>query len=180
MAGLRSRAVTEVVPARDEGPAIATEEEGVLDGIDALRVLRADTPEEKTRLLQEIAGSGKPEQDIVSQLSKIRPLYKPAEFEGAHRLVMRSLEVLDRNGARAAKLPPLGPLKPIAQFLVQLVTRWIVRNYQNDTVTAIRKLYERHARRTPFRGVDPRRAPRPRHRAAQRRSTSRAMEQGLN
>lgn len=118
-------------------------DEGVLDGIDALRVLRADTPEAKTELLQQIAGSGKAEQDIVSELSKVAPLWKPAEFEPAHRMVMRSLEVLDRNGARAAKMPPIGPLKPIAQFLVQLVTRWIVRNHQNDTVTKIRKLYER-------------------------------------
>jgi hypothetical protein len=119
------------------------DDEGVLDGIDALRVLQADTPEAKTALLEQIAGSGKVEQDIVSELSKVRPLWRPAGFERAHRMVMRSLEVLDRNGARAARMPPIGPLKPIAQFLVQLVTRWIVRNHQNDTVTAIRKLYER-------------------------------------
>lgn len=134
--------MTEVVPATGDVQAVVTDE-SALDGIDALRVLRADTLEEKARLLQEIAGSGKPEQDIVSELSKVRPLWKPGEFEAAHRMVMRSLEVLDRNGARAAKLPPLGPLKPLAGFLVQLVTRWIVRNHQNDTVTAIRKLYER-------------------------------------
>jgi hypothetical protein len=119
------------------------DDEGVLDGIDALRVLQADTPEAKTALLEQIAGSGKVEQDIVSELSKVRPLWRPMGFERAHRMVMRSLEVLDRNGARAARMPPIGPLKPLAQFLVQLVTRWIVRNHQNDTVTAIRKLYER-------------------------------------
>ena len=106
--------VTEVVPAVPADEAAAAADEHVLDGIDAWRVLRADSPEEKTRLLQEIAGSGKPEQDIVSELSKARPLWKPAEFDGAHRLVMRSLEVLDRNGAWPAKLPRLGPLKPIA------------------------------------------------------------------
>jgi hypothetical protein len=129
--------VTEVVPARDghEGDA--------LDGIDALRVLRADTPEEKTKLLEQIAGTGKVEQDIVSELSKVRPLWKPDEFEAAHRMAMRSLEVLDRNGARQARLPRLGPLRPIASWLVQLVTRWIVRNHQNGLVTAIRKLYEK-------------------------------------
>lgn len=135
--------MTEVVPASVEaGP---DDDDGhALDGIDALRVLRADTLEEKARLLQEIAGSGRPERDIVTELSKVRPLWKPAEFEGAHQLVMRSLEVLDRNGSRPAKLPKLvGPLRPVASFLVQLVTRWIVRNHQNDTVTAIRKLYER-------------------------------------
>lgn len=118
-------------------------EDDVLDGIDALRVLRADTPEEKSRLLEQIAGSGKVEQDIVSELSKVKPLWLPDSFEAAHRMAMRSLEVLDRNGARQAALPPLGPLKPVAAFLVQLVTRWIVKNHQNTLVTAIRKLYER-------------------------------------
>jgi hypothetical protein len=129
--------VTEVVPARDEEHADA------LEGIDALRVLRADTPEEKTKLLEQIAGSGKVEQDIVSELSKVRPLWRPGEFEAAHRMAMRSLEVLDRNGARQARLPRLGPLKPVASWLVQLVTRWIVRNHQNGLVTSIRKLYEK-------------------------------------
>ena len=104
----------------------APPEDDVLDGIDALQVLRADTPEAKSKLLEQIAGSGKVEQDIVSELSKVRPLWRPAAFESAHRMAMRSLEVLDRNGARAARMPPIGPLKPLASFLVQLVTRWIV------------------------------------------------------
>ena len=37
----------------------------LLDRIDALRILRADTPEEKGRLLEEIGGPGQVEQDIV-------------------------------------------------------------------------------------------------------------------
>jgi hypothetical protein len=119
------------------------EEELLLDRIDALRVLRADTVEEKGQLLEEIGGSGKPEQDIVSELSKVRPLWRPDRFEEAHRLAMRSLEVLDRNGARPAKLPKLGPLTPIAQFAVQQVTRWIVKSHQNTLIDRIRKLYER-------------------------------------
>jgi hypothetical protein len=115
-----------------------------LDRIDALRVLRADTPEERGRLLEEIGGPGKVEQEIVSQLSKIRPLWQPERFAGAHRMAMRSLEVLDRNGVRRAPMPAiLGPLKPVVGFVVQLVTRWIVREYQNSLATNIRKLYER-------------------------------------
>jgi len=118
-------------------------DELVLDRIDALRVLRADTVEEKGALLEQIAGSGKVEQAIVSELSKVRPLWRPDRFEEAHRLAMRSLEVLDRNGARAAKLPALGPLKPIAGYVVGLLTRWVVKGHQNTLVGSIRKLYER-------------------------------------
>ncbi len=115
----------------------------LLDRIDALRVLRASSPEEKGALLEELGGSGKVEQDIVSELSKVKPLWKPGEFPEAHRMAMRSLEVLDRNGARNAQLPRLGPLTPVVTWVVQLVTRWIVKGYQNTLVTHIRKLYER-------------------------------------
>lgn len=116
----------------------------LLDRIDALRVLRADTPEEKARLLEEIAGTGKVEQDIVDQLSKVRPLWRPLQFPAAHQMMMRSLEVLDRNGVRRAPMPRLlGPLKTVVAYVVQLVTRWIVRDYQNNLAGSIRKLYER-------------------------------------
>jgi hypothetical protein len=115
----------------------------LLDRIDALRVLRASSPEEKGALLEELGGSGKVEQDIVNELSKVKPLWRVREFPEAHRMAMRSLEVLDRNGARNAQLPPLGPITPIAQWVVQLITRWIVKGYQNTLVTHIRKLYER-------------------------------------
>ena len=115
-----------------------------LDRIDALRVLRASTPEEKGRLLEEIGGPGKVEQDIVSQLAKVRPLWQPHRFGEAHRMVMRSLEVLDRNGVRGAPMPGyLGPLKPVVGYVVKLVTRWIVRGHQNSLAGNIRKLYER-------------------------------------
>ena len=115
----------------------------LLDRIDALRVLRADTPEEKGAILEQIAGRGKPEQDIVKELSKVRPLWRPDRFEEAHRIAMRSLEVLDRNGVRPPKMPRLGPLTPVASYIVQQMTRWIVKGYQNRLVTRLRKLYER-------------------------------------
>lgn len=118
-------------------------DELLLDRIDALRVLRADDDEQKGALLEQIAGSGKVEQAIVSELSKVRPLWRPDRFEEAHRLAMRSLEVLDRNGARGAKMPRIGPLAPIAGYVVGLLTRWIVKGHQNSLVTSIRKLYER-------------------------------------
>ena len=82
----------------------------LFERIDALRVLRADTPEEKGLLLEQLAGRGKVEQDIVSELSKVRPLWRPAQFERSHQLMMRSLEVLDRNGSRQVKVRRMGPL----------------------------------------------------------------------
>jgi hypothetical protein len=125
-------------------PHAGPDETQLLDRIDALRVMRADSPEEKGRLLEEIGGPGKVEQDIVSELSKVKPLWLPDQFPEAHRMAMRSLEVLDRNGVRSAPMPrPLGPLRPVVGVAVQLVTRWIVRGYQNSLATSIRQLYER-------------------------------------
>ena len=115
----------------------------LLDRIDALRVLRADSPEQQGAILEQIAGKGRAEQDIVKELSKVRPLWRPDRFEEAHRMAMRSLEVLDRNGARPPKMPRLGVLTPIAGYIVQQMTRWIVKGYQNRLVTRLRKLYER-------------------------------------
>ena len=115
----------------------------LLDRIDAFRVLRADSPEEKGAILEHLAGRGKPEQDILNELSKVRPLWRPDRFEEAHRVAMRSLEVLDRNGVRPPKMPRLGPLTPVAGYVVQQMTRWIVKGYQNNLITRLRKLYER-------------------------------------
>ena len=115
----------------------------LVDQIDALRVLRADTDEEKGRLLEQIGGKGLVEQEMVSQLSAIKPLLHPDRFEEAHRIMMRGIEVLDRNGPRPATVPNVGPLRPIAQWLVQQVTRWIVKSHLNRLTARICGLYEK-------------------------------------
>ena len=90
----------------------------------------------------------------MSELSKIRPLWRPDRFEEAHRMAMRSLEVLDRNGARNAKMPNIGPLAPPAQWAVQQVTRFIVKSHQNTVVERIRKLYERREANSVWSSAD--------------------------
>jgi hypothetical protein len=121
------------------------------DRLHALRALSHDSEggEGADAILQEFGAKGKVEQDIVKELSALKPLWMPHRFEQAHYLVMRSLEVLDRNGARAAKLPKLGPLQPIASWLVQLVARFIVRNHQAEVITSIKNLYIRREANSP-------------------------------
>jgi len=115
----------------------------LLDRLDSLRVLRADTDEEKDSLLFQIGGRGAVEREMVSQMSAIRPLEHPQRFEEAHRMMVRGIEVLDRNGSRPAEVRRLGPLTPIAKWLVQQVTRWIVRSHLNRLIGRIGGLYER-------------------------------------
>ena len=112
--------------------------------LDQFRVLRLGADTDATEKLLDQLGAHDPvEQQIVLELSAQRPLGHPERFAEAHVLAMRSLEVLDRNGARVPPVPRLGPLKPIAQWGIQLVTRFIVRNHQADVVDAIRNLYTR-------------------------------------
>jgi hypothetical protein len=109
----------------------------------AFKQLSKDDVEGASALLEHFGAKGKVEADIVKEMAAIRPLYLSGRFEEAHRIAMRALEVLDRNGARSPKLPPMGPLAPIASFMVQLVARFIVRNHQAEVIKAIKHIYIR-------------------------------------
>jgi len=115
----------------------------LIDQIDSLRVLRADSDEEKGRLLEQIGGKGLVEQEMVAQMSAVKPLHHPDRFEEAHQIMMRGIEVLDRNGPRPAKVPNVGPLRPVAQWLVQQVSRWIIKSHLNRLTGRICGLYEK-------------------------------------
>jgi hypothetical protein len=126
-----------------QSAAISSVPDLLLDQIDALRVLRAPDERQKEQLLEQIGAHGAVEKEIVRELSAVRPLRHPDRFEEAHRLMMRSIEVLDRNGSRPAAIQGLAFLKPIAQWLVQQATRWIVRSHLNRLLNRIGGIYER-------------------------------------
>ncbi|MEM9035985.1 MAG: hypothetical protein AAGA99_08900 [Actinomycetota bacterium] len=110
----------------------------------AFQLLRKSDPAAADEVLSDIGAAGKVERQIVLELGAMRPLGHPDRFPEAHRIFMRSLEVLDRNGARAPEVRGVpGPLRPIAQYLVGLVARFIVRNYQSSVVDNVRNLYTR-------------------------------------
>lgn len=112
--------------------------------LEQFRILRTGADTGATEKLLDQLGARDPvEEQIVLELSAQRPLAHPERFTEAHVLAMRALEVLDRNGARVPRVPNLGPLKPVAEFGVQFVTRFLVRNYESDLSDAIRNLYTR-------------------------------------
>ena len=132
----------------EDEPAAVVERPLVLDELshqfEQLRILRKGGDDEATdRLLDKLGAQDPVENEILVQLAAQRPLAHPERFVEAHSLAMRSLEVLDRNGARTPPVPRLGPLKPLAEFGVQFVTRFIVRNHQADLIDATRNLYAR-------------------------------------
>src|SRR5258708_15174069 len=84
--------------------------------LEQCRILRTGADTDATeKLLDQLGAQDPVEQQIVLELSAQRPLGHPERFTEAHVLAMRALEVLDRNGARASRVPRVGPLKPVAE-----------------------------------------------------------------
>lgn len=132
----------------------------VLDEIEerfsAFQLVRKTDASAKQDALEELGASSKVDSDIVLELSSVWPLGHPERFDQAHRLTVRALEVLDRNGARGVTTQaPIGPLNHVAGFLVQLVTRFIVRRHLKRQIQHIHWLYVRREANThldnPFR-----------------------------
>ena len=132
----------------------------VLDEIEerfsAFQLVRKTDESAKQDALQELGASSEVDSDIILEISSVWPLGHPERFDEAHRLVVRALEVLDRNGARGVKTrAPIGPLNHAAGFLIQLVTRFIVRRHLKRQIQHIHWLYARREANThidnPFR-----------------------------
>ena len=111
--------------------------------LDSFQMLRHSDGDKADTVLNELGASSKVDREIILQLGAKRPLGHPDRFEEAHSLAVRSLEVLDRNGHRSIPVPPLGFLTPIVQFLVQIVTQFIVRSYVGSVIDSMYRLYER-------------------------------------
>ncbi len=136
----------------DDGRRLVIDE--IAERIERFRIL-SGTAHDTDAILEELDARGPREAAMVAELAA-RPLAYPARFEQAHRAAMRGLEVLDRHGFRSPALPRLGPLRPLAAYLVELMARYIVRSYTATVIDAIRHLYgRREARSRP--GTDERR-----------------------
>ncbi len=92
--------------------------------LNAFEAFRSSDTEAADKLFESLGGRGKVEQDMLLQLGAWKPLYKPDRLEHSHQVAMRALEVLYRNGHRKAPAK-LGPVTPMAQYFVQLVTRFV-------------------------------------------------------
>lgn len=125
----------------------AEERSLVLDDLDekleAFNAFRKSDDKAADSILSELGASDAVDRDIILQLSAKRPLGHPERFDAAHAMAVRSLEVLDRNGARGVKTKLPGPLNAIGGYFIQLVTRFIVSNHQKSLAQNLRKLYAR-------------------------------------
>ena len=113
------------------------------DRLETLKLIRTDDEQRANAILEQFGAKGKVESEMLDQLAARLPLAHPDRFEEAHRTAMRALEIFDRNGAGAPSNLKAGPLKPVANFVVQFLIRLIVRDYEKSVVNQIRKLYAR-------------------------------------
>lgn len=124
--------------------------EPIIDKIDSLRIVRADSDAERDKLLMQISRHGQVEHDVVSEMSSLEPLAFPDHFEEAHCRLVRGIEVLYRNGARAPKIRKLGFITPIARWMAQQGIHFIVRSHLQSLTKNITRLYEQREASCPW------------------------------
>jgi hypothetical protein len=107
------------------------------------QLLSGDPDEAAERALAEIGVDTRTEAALLGEIAAAGPLAHPDRFEQSHRLVMRALEVLDRDGWKHPLLRRLGPFSGAAAGAVQFVARTIVRGHVSNVVHALSRLYAR-------------------------------------
>ncbi|MBI2766297.1 MAG: hypothetical protein HYX53_10370 [Chloroflexi bacterium] len=114
------------------------------DQLNRTRQLLTGNPEETTEaVLASMGGQAEVEARITASLAATAPLAEPDRFPEAHRLAMRALEVLDREGARDPGAPGLGPLSPVAEIAVEAVAEFLTKGYAKTIAGRLRTLYAR-------------------------------------
>ena len=107
------------------------------------QLLSGDPDEAAERALAEIGVDTRTEAALLGEIAAAGPLAHPDRFEQSHRLVMRALEVPDRDGWKHPVLRRLGPFSGAAGGAVQFVARTIVRGHVSNVVHALSRLYAR-------------------------------------
>jgi hypothetical protein len=87
---------------------------------------------------------------IAADFAAAGPLANPGRFLEAHRLAIRALEVLDRDGSRDPTVSRrFGPLRGLVRRGVEFVAEYIVKTYAENVVSAMQRLYTRREPQAP-------------------------------
>lgn len=113
------------------------------------RLLRGDSEEAAEAALAKFSGQAEVEARIVAELAVTRPLAQPDRFGEAHRLVMRAIEVLDREGYRSPQVRGVGPLKPLMAAGAEFIAAYIVKSYTQSIIGSLKNLYSRRETQSP-------------------------------
>jgi len=111
--------------------------------LDAFNAFRKSDAKAADDILDQVGANDAVDRRIILQLAAKRPLGHPDRFEEAHSGAMRALEVLDRNAASGVRVSSLGPLAPVAQYIVQQVVHFLVKSHIRNVVNNLQNLYNR-------------------------------------
>jgi hypothetical protein len=112
------------------------------DQLDRTRRLLTGSPGDAAeRALSRIGGASMADARLTAQLAVARPLAAPERFGEAHRLMMRALEVLERDGHQDPPVRAIGPLRGPARLLVEFVAKYVVRSFTRGVVGDLATLY---------------------------------------
>ena len=114
------------------------------------RLLTSNPGSMAEEALSRFGGESENEARIAADFAALGPLEKPERFLEAHRLALRALEILDREGARGSTVSgKFGPLRPIVQRAVDLEVEYIVKGFAQSTISAMQRLYVRREPQAP-------------------------------
>jgi hypothetical protein len=115
--------------------------EGVDNPIEQLKLLSGDD-EQIARYLDALEVTGPRERELLTEISRTRPLARPDRFAVDHRQMVEALESLARHGYRGTSAGRrLGPVQPAARYGVELIARYLVVSHLRDVSTTMRNLY---------------------------------------
>jgi hypothetical protein len=130
------------------------------DQLDRTRRLLAGSPAAAAERAMARAGGEDAEAEARLAVALAAPPLADVEhFEAAHRLVLRALEILERDGHRHSMVRGFGPLSALARPAIEFVAAYVVRSHVHGVVQRLLALYTQReaqcapddAARTPLR-----------------------------
>ena len=138
-------------PAAPDRPRAGLLLDDLAEQLNRFRLLPGGSEADAERVLAGLTPASAREREATMELADRQILAHPERFEDAHHLLVKALEVFDRHGWRAPRLPRwLGPLRPLAVAAVEQVTRVIVRSYARTISNTLRRLYARREAQCEF------------------------------
>jgi hypothetical protein len=138
-------------PAAQDRPRASLLLDDLAAQLNRFRLLPGGSEADAERVLAGLTPASAREREATKELADRQILAHPDRFEDAHHLLVKALEVFDRHGWRAPRLPRwLGPLRPLAVVGVEQVTRVIVRSYAREISSSLRRLYARREAQCGF------------------------------
>jgi hypothetical protein len=115
--------------------------EAIDNPVEQLKLLSGNE-DEVARYLDLLDLRGPREREMLREISRTQPLAEPERFPVDHRNMVEALESLNRHGFRGSGAGRrLGPLRPVANWAVELVARYLVVSHLRNVSTMLRNLY---------------------------------------